>query len=195
MESDKLRQKYFSYSIFIVFVFFTFSTYWYYDTIKDVIYSYIHNNEYIAITLFAGLLEGIPQFLPPDLLIVFGKMLELRTLYTLLFLIIGTTVGSYLSYLVGYWGGEKVALKFISRTRYDHSTAFLKKYGKIGLPLISITHLPYFPIMLGAIKYNLREFFLYGILVRIMKYSATSYLIYYLGSIGYLDQYASWFGY
>lgn len=183
------------FSAIIFLICLTILVYRNYDTLTNALFNIVASNSYLAVTLMASALEGIPQFIPPDILILFSAILQMNAIYSLLAVIIGTTIGSYLAYTIGYWGGEKIVLKFISQKKYDNTANFLTKYGKYALPAISITHLPYFPLVFGAMKYNKRDFFIFGIMVRILKYSATSYIIYYFNNTGALNQFYSWFGY
>ncbi len=164
------------------------------DSLTNILSNFLNQYGYIAFTISAGILEGIPQLLSTDILLVMGAIFNMSTIYTLLYVALGATVGSIIAFYAGNIFGKKLALFFVSEQQYDQITSYIQSKGKFALPLISVLPLPYFPIVFGAAKVSIFEFVFYGLMIRIAKHAAISYLIYYLIQHDYFDLIKSWFG-
>ncbi len=175
-------------TIIAVFVF----SYIYYDNLLNIFTEYLYQYSYFGLGLFAALLEGIPQMLSTDILIIISQLIGLNMITALLVIILGSTIGSLIAFYIGYKYGKKVALLFITKKKFKQVTDFMQKYDRYALPLISFAPLPYFPIIFGVLKIDFKDFLLYGITTRAIKHSALVGLVYYLYTNNIIDNLTDW---
>jgi uncharacterized membrane protein YdjX (TVP38/TMEM64 family) len=127
-------------------------------------------------------------------LLFIGAIYNLNTFYTFISVAVGATIGSIIAFYLGKIFGEKIALYFITKQKYTQITDYIKQKGKYALPLISISPLPYFPIVFGAAKVSVFDFVMYGLTIRIIKHAIISYLIVYSIQHNYISLLQQWFG-
>ncbi len=188
------KKKYSQFSIALIAIILGVISYLYYQDAVNFIENILNTYGYYSITIFAALMEGIPQLLSTDILILMGEISDLRLIYTLIAIIIGSTIGSLISFYLGRKFGRKLALIFIKKKKFKEVTDYIDKKGKYALPLISITPLPFFPVIFGVMKMSYHDFILYGLTTRALKYFLTVSLVFFLSQWGVLDKFYGWFG-
>lgn len=182
------------YSVIIFILLIFILSYVYYDFALNLFTNYLSEYSYYAIAVLAMILEGVPQLLSTDILIVMGQLVGLNMINILISVVIGSTIGSLISFYLGYKYGKKIALLFINQAQFNKTTNYIQKNGKYALPLISFAPLPYFPIIFGVMKINIWEFLIYGLTARAVKHTLLVGLIYYLSTNQTLVNYTQWFG-
>lgn len=134
---------------------------------------------YIAVLIFTFILEISPQPFVSGLVpfatgVIFGLNIKILFVYT----IIGVIASSLTAYFLGIKFGEKIVITIVGKKNYKKVHDFFLKYGKLGMLLLALTPIPYFPILAGIFKMNPSDFLLFAIIPRICHFFIFGYLIY-----------------
>lgn len=116
--------------------------------------------------LIAFLIELIPNYLSPHIGIVNAFFLNVSFQTTFLFLILGSIMGSILGFEIGKKYGVTLEKNFLSEDRVDRIEEILNEKGRWGVLLAAVSPLPYWPIILGSLKFSRKNFFIFGIIPR-----------------------------
>lgn len=129
----------------------------------------------IGLFLITAFLELVPQFLNPYLtiLVALGVGINVHAVFII------ASLGSILGSLMGFEIGKRYGFRFICPL-FKPDTLFKilnfwKKNGKVFVMLAALTPLPYVPLVFGALKMTRRDFWLYGILPRILSFIIVAY--------------------
>ncbi|MBT4166350.1 hypothetical protein HOE04_04900 [archaeon] len=132
---------------------------------------------YISIFLISFLLEGLPQpFVSAIFPFITGVVLGLDFKLLLLITIAGAILSGFIAYAIGIIYGKKIAIKIAGEENYQTYHNLFKKYGKLGMTIIALTPLPYFPILAGVFKMNLGDFIRFAVLPRIIHFLVFAYI-------------------
>ena len=149
----------------------------YYGPLKAQISTQVETYGLIGLFLICALMEFIPQIFNPIfpmiILIVAGFNVHLTILITCISSIVGS--------ITGFEIGRKYGFKYLVAMFEDSSLMkienFVNKYGKLFVALAALTPLPYFPIVFGSMNFSRKEFFIYGILCRVLGFIFIGYAI------------------
>tara|TARA_B100001971_G_C18240254_1_gene570303 strand:+ start:1584 stop:2105 length:522 start_codon:yes stop_codon:yes gene_type:complete len=134
---------------------------------------------FIGIFVAIFLLELVPQPILSALLpLATGIYFGLNYYNVLALSIFASVLSNYTSYFLGLIYGEDIVRFFVSERNYNNSVVWFDNYGKIGISLLALTPLPYFPIMGGMFKMKVSEFTVYAIVPRIIHFLVFSYFIF-----------------
>ena len=100
--------------------------------------------------------------------------------FLLIITITAVITASYFSYIIGIIYGKRITIKLIGEEKYDLSYEYSKKYGKLGIAILALTPLPYFPILAGLFKMNLKDFTIYAVISRIIHFLIFGWILYWL---------------
>ena len=155
-------------SFLIIFIVIFILSIIYQENLKSLISKEILIYGLIMIFFISFLLDFIPQYITPHLLIIESKILGFPTTLTFSLIITGAILGS----LVGFEIGKKYGIKIIKRV-YKNSNYLklqkrIKKYGKWVIALAAISPIPYVPIIFGSLGVKRKIFIKYGILMRLL---------------------------
>jgi len=132
---------------------------------------------YISIFIIAILLEGLPQpFVSAIFPFITGVVLGLDFKLLLLITIAGAILSGFVAYAIGIIYGKKIAIKIAGKENYQTYHDLFKRYGKLGMTIIALTPLPYFPILAGVFKMNLGDFIRFAVIPRIFHFLIFGYL-------------------
>lgn len=155
-------------SIFIVIaLFITFNL----DSTKNFIEKDIGIYSYPAILIFSFLTDFIVQPIGPEVPGSLALILGLKFSYVFFLTLIGSYIGSSISYLIG----RKILFsdieKFYKKKSRKKYKKMFKKHGKFALFISSISPVPYvlFCWLAGAFKITTKEFILFGIFPRTLR--------------------------
>jgi uncharacterized membrane protein YdjX (TVP38/TMEM64 family) len=130
-----------------------------------------------GLVFFTAFLEFVPNFLNPYLPLVVS--IPIFGLYSSLILVIlGSCLGSILGFELGRIYGFRILCPLFKEKSLRKILVFWKKYGKWFVTLGALTPLPYFPIVFGALGMSRREFWIYGVLVRVISFILVAYGFY-----------------
>ncbi len=92
---------------------------------------------------------------------------------------IGATIGAYLTYGLGFKGGEEALQQRLKKDRVDKVSATFKKYGfaAVFVPALMPPPIPMVPFVLGAgaLKYPLKRFLAAYVSARFIRYTLAAY--------------------
>jgi uncharacterized membrane protein YdjX (TVP38/TMEM64 family) len=128
----------------------------------------------IGIFLGTALLEFIPNFLNPYLILLVAVPI-FGVSSSLFIIILGSSLGSILGFEIGKKLGNNALYYFFEDRTIKKIFSFWNKYGKWFVSISAITPLPYFPIAFGLLGLSRRDFWIYGILVRVLSFILVGY--------------------
>ncbi len=152
--------------ILILFIIIFILSIIYQQTLKSLITKEIFIYGVIALFSISFLLEFIPQYITPHLLLIEAKILEFPILLTFSLIILGSILGSLTGFEIGKKYGIKIIKKVYKDGDYEKLQMKIKKYGKWFMALAAITPLPYIPIFFGSFGVTKKDFLNYGVLIR-----------------------------
>lgn len=132
---------------------------------------------YLGIFVFTTLLELSIQFIGPDVLLAAGMLAKLNLFYIIIMLTLGSWLGGLVGYYMGLTSGDLLVSIFISKKRFRKGLDVFKKYGNIGMAILALTPLPYFPIIAGIFKMKFKNFLIYALLARTLRWIGLAYII------------------
>ena len=132
---------------------------------------------YLGIFVFTTLLELSIQFIGPDVLLAAGIIANLNLYYITIMLILGSWLGGFVGYYMGLTSGDFLASMFTSKKRFRRGLDVFEKYGNIGMAILALTPLPYFPIIAGIFKMKFKNFLIYALLARTLRWIGLAYII------------------
>ena len=132
---------------------------------------------YISIFIISFLLEGLPQpFVSAIFPFITGVVLGLDFKLLLLVTISGAIISGFFAYTIGLIYGKKLAIKITGEENFQTYHDLFKRYGKLGMTIIALTPLPYFPILAGVFKMYLGDFIRFAVIPRILHFLIFGYL-------------------
>ncbi|MAG01762.1 hypothetical protein CMI42_00330 [Candidatus Pacearchaeota archaeon] len=133
---------------------------------------------YVGIFITVFFLELVPQpIVSPLLPMITGIYFGFNYLNLLYIVLISSIISNYTAYFFGKIYGEPIVRFFMNERNYQRSIRWFDKHGKIGITLLALTPLPYFPVIGGIFKMKLHEFTLFAIIPRILHFIIFSYII------------------
>lgn len=136
---------------------------------------------YISAFILAFSIEIIPQpFISSLFVFATGYTLGLTFTKLLIVTMAGAILSNFVAYFLGIRFGVNLTKKIIGEESYENTHVMFKKYGNIGMTILALTPLPYFPILGGLFKMSFRDFLVYAIIPRLFHFAIFSYLIYYI---------------
>ncbi len=166
--AQKVTNKIIEISILIIFIAIFVLSIMYQENIKSLISKEILIYGIITIFLLSFLLDFIPQYITPHLLIIQSKILELPSMLTFSLIILGAILGSVVGFEIGKKYGRKIIKKIYSKKGYNLLQKRVKKYGKWVIALAAVSPIPYIPIIFGSLGVKKKTFSIYGLIPRII---------------------------
>jgi membrane protein YqaA with SNARE-associated domain len=139
--------------------------------ISDRLSQQIQKYGYIGIFIISFLLEILPQpFVNPNVPFANALILGLDFRTLLVYMITGAIISDFVAYFLGIYYGERISIQIAGKENYEKGIKIFRKYGKLGMTLLAITPLPYFPILAGVFRMDLKSFIIYAIFPRIIHF-------------------------
>ena len=180
MEKNKLI-KILTITFVLIFLFLFILTIIYAKNIESFLGSNLGNYGAGFLFLIAFLIELIPNYLSPHLGAVNAYFLNINFKTTILFLILGSTIGSLLGFEIGKKYQEKLGERILEKSRIRSVEEILNKKGRWGILIAAISPLPYLPIVLGLLKFSRKNFFIFGIIPRSIGIFLATMIVYSFG--------------
>ncbi len=155
-----------------------------YNYFKSAVSTEVLFSGYVAMFLLAAIMDFIPQFISPFMIIAVGLASGFNFMLTLVLVLMGSILGSLFSFYLGTKYGLKVIAPLFSQKMLHKIFRFSEKNGKFVVLITHFTPLPYIPLIFGALEIRKKDFILYGVLLRAAIFSIAAYALAY-GLINY----------
>jgi membrane protein YqaA with SNARE-associated domain len=162
----------------IVIAFFIYSVIQY-SSLKEE-YTQLDESSYFIIFLTTVFLESFPQMVPPLLILSSTILLHVSLFKVILIISLASLLGSMLGFSIGSKYMHKALSSLISDEKQVKAKRVIKKYGRLGLLIIAITPIPYFPLIFGAINMSKKDFLFFGAIPRSLSYFGYGYALFLL---------------
>ena len=141
------------------------------DSVREIIKEDIGIYSYPAVLVFSFLADFTVQPIGPEVPGIFALFLGLNFYLVLFFVLLGSYVGSFASYFIGRdFLDLDIKKNFRKKSRKKYYI-FLKKYGRFGLFVASISPVPYvlFCWIAGTLKMRFLDFVIFGLIPRTLR--------------------------
>lgn len=136
--------------------------------INDFLFNYGYLSLFISTFLAASLIP-----LSPEVLI--ALMVKTHSFWGIAAVATGGSyLGSVITYLLGYWGVQKISDRFeiISPEKYERGLKLFEKYGAWMLLFTSVPIIgDVFPFIGGAVRYNFKNFSILIIIGKFIRFT------------------------
>ena len=122
--------------------------------------------------------------IPPDLLLItFAIEMPEQALWFAAVATLGSVLGGMFGYAIGYFGGQPVLERFVSKKKIAKVHTFFNRYEAWAIFIAGFTPLPYkvFTIAGGVFSINFRKFILASLVSRGLRFFIEAVLIMYFG--------------
>jgi uncharacterized membrane protein YdjX (TVP38/TMEM64 family) len=146
-------------------------------------YSQVHRWSTVFITsygLFAIFVLSLffdlfPQYLSAHALILIAAGLNRSNLFLVSLVVLGATfIASVLGFAIGKYMEEGFFEELFGKENYRKIEKGIRSKGKWYVAISAVSPLPYIPILFGAWDMDWKEFFIWGISVRLLGFIVTS---------------------
>jgi len=141
------------------------------DLLNDQIKTIIEKFGYLGIFIFCILTDSLEQPIGPEVPASLGILVGFNFLGVLIFSVLGSWVGSWISYSIGwryfYYRLKEVSEEKIKRKHYK----LFEKYGGFALLLAAISPIPWtaFCWLAGGFRLKKRQFIFWGLVPRLIR--------------------------
>ncbi|MBI3033235.1 DedA family protein [Candidatus Woesearchaeota archaeon] len=153
-------------SIIILFSYVLFR----YRTFEAEIQEFIQNYGYGGIMVVSFILDTLIIPLAPDIALIFGILGGLPWYSVLAAVLIGSTIASFTGYYLGILYGKHGLIRMYGTVKYLKWSSQFEQHGKWLMVLGATTPVPYVPMLGGVFNLTLKEFILYAIVPRTLRY-------------------------
>lgn len=178
----KTRNKVFWVVFFIILITIIYIISVNYQEVNSFIEENIHIYGYPAIFLFAALADIVDQPIIPEIPSILGMLYGLNILFIFLFAVAGIWIMSIINFNIGKRVLKERLESVCGTNRYTDYCRIHNKYGKLALLLAALTPLPYvsFVWISGAFGMKFRDFFIFGMLAKILRLGSFLLLAYWI---------------
>lgn len=169
MEKRTLKIIYISIAVFFVLLFFVSLIYR--NFLTEFFGGELKQYGLLSLFLSSLLLEGIPQYVAPQLLAFNAALLGFGFFESVGVLYLGSIVGSIVGFEVGCKLKHSVSKAFLKEKTTERIQRFVERRGKWAIFLTSISPLPYIPLIFGVLHFKRKDFLLLGVLPRIIFFT------------------------
>jgi len=155
--------------IFIVIIFALSIVF--FKEIKLTMNQTIMNYGLFFLLILSLILEAVPQYISPQILTVNSLLIGFPFWKTILFLYLGSVIGSIIGFEAGIHFRKKLLATFFKEEKIEKIKKFTTKHGNLAVLLSSIFPvLPYIPMAFGALHIKRINFIIYGIAPRFIYF-------------------------
>lgn len=134
---------------------------------------------WIGLIVISFVLDLLPQLFDPGYAVFIALAVGMNLFSATLFIIIGSILGSALGYEIGKKYGLRFIYPLFDRKSLEKTIKFWSKYGKYIVFLGALAPLPYFPLVYGALGMKRKEFWIWGIIPRVLSFVLFGLSIYF----------------
>ena len=147
-------------------------------TASEKVSSYVGRYGLLAVFLFIFVLEVSPQpFISGLAPLASGLAFGIPDYSILTIAVISVIISGFAAYSFGWVYGDNVTSKLVGKKNYDKYVKLAKKHGNSALAIVAFSPIPYFPVLAGAFKIDIKNFFIFGVFFRIIHYLVFGYLL------------------
>lgn len=125
----------------------------------------------VAIFLGVFLLELVPQYISPHLLVINAIILGFQIVPIILISILGHIFASLLGFHLGKVYGFKLVKKLYSDKTVSKISSGMDRYGRWVVLLSPFLPFPYIPIIFGSLDLTWKNFWIFGIIPRAISFA------------------------
>ncbi len=118
----------------------------------------------------SAFLEFVPQVLNPYLVILVGIASGIGVYIVTVTVILGSVFGSVLGFELGNVYGPRLITTLLNKDTTIKLLDFWEKHGRAFVFVSALTPVPYVPLLFGSLKMPRRDFWLWGILPRMIGF-------------------------
>lgn len=144
--------------------------------LDEEISSLIYNYGVIALFLISILLDLIPQLISQIIALSTGILAGINIHYAIIATILDSTLCSLIGFVLGKRYMFNAVNIIVSEKSAKTLTNLTNKYGKIIVPIVAFSPLPYLPVLLCAMNFSKRNFLIYGLISRTISLIVFGYL-------------------
>ena len=149
----------------------------YYGPLKEKISAEVEAYGLLGLFLISAFMELIPQIFNPIFPMIVAIAEGFNTHLAIIVTSIGSLCGSFFGFEVGRKYGSNVIFSIFDDDAIFKIENFMKKYGNLFVTIAALTPLPYVPIVFGAFGQKRRDFFIWGIIPRILSFIFLGYAV------------------
>jgi membrane protein YqaA with SNARE-associated domain len=150
-----------------------------YTILEEKISNTIRAYGTISIFVFSFILDFVPQYISPHILLVTANFLDMNMFLSISIVIVSSTLGSLAGFGIGSKLKEsKLLVDFIGKKRFKKFETGINQKGKYLVSLAAVSPVPYVPLILGMLHMKRRNFVLYGIVPRVLGFIIVGLLTY-----------------
>lgn len=162
--------KMFTTVMIVLFIILFFYSLLKYRSFEVEIQEFILGYGYIGIIIISFILDFLIIPLAPDLALIFGILGGLPWYFVLGAVFLGSTLASFTGYYLGILYGKHGLIKMYGTVKYLRWNKQFEQYGKWLMVLGATTPVPYVPILGGVFNFSLKDFILYAVVPRTLRY-------------------------
>ncbi len=134
----------------------------------------------IMIFFLTVILEIVPQYIAPHILLISAMILGMNMYYALAALLLGSIMGSLIGYELGRVYGTSLVQKMVSQKNMEKTSYLVNKYGVWFILIASFSPVPYLPMVFGSLNMRRKVFLFFGLFPRMIGFTIFSLLLTFL---------------
>lgn len=152
-----------------------------YSILKNYIISFLNNYGLLSLFIIVFVFEFFPQVMSPDYSLLLAIGLGMDVYNAIIIAMIASVIAGVSAFLIGYHYGFATIAPFFRQKDLDKTLKFWDAHGKWFVLAAGVIPLPipYFPLIFGALRMELKEFLLWGVIPRMLCFIPTGIIGYY----------------
>lgn len=140
-----------------------------YSILENKVSDSVRDYGIIPILVFAFLLDFFPQYISPHILVVTANFLDMNMFYAILFMVVGSVLGSIAGFEIGNkLKKSKLLIDFMGEKKAKKIERGINKRGRYIISLAAVSPFPYIPLIIGMLHMKRKNFILYGVVPRVV---------------------------
>ncbi len=147
-------------------------------SVSEGVNDYVIKYGLIAVFILIFILEVSPQpFVSGLAPLASGMAFGISDSSILVIAVVSVIISGFAAYSFGRVYGDSITPKIIGKKHYNRYVRLSKKHGNGALAVAAFSPIPYFPVLAGAFKIDIKNFFIFGIFFRILHYLVFGYIL------------------
>ncbi|MEX0920086.1 MAG: VTT domain-containing protein [Candidatus Pacearchaeota archaeon] len=164
-------------AILVVIVFLFSISFIFRDEFISLVILGIDDTGIVMIFVLTVILEIVPQYIAPHILLISAMILGMNMYYVLAALLLGSIMGSLIGYELGRVYGTSLVQKMVSQKKMEKTSYFVNKHGAWFILVTSFSPVPYLPIVFGSLNMKRRVFLFFGLIPRMIGFVIFTFLL------------------
>lgn len=152
-----------------------------YSSLKQYVSFFLKDYGLLSLFIIVFIFEFFPQVMSPDYSLLLAIGLGMNTYNAVVVTMIASIIAGITAFLIGYHYGFATIAPFFKQKDIDKTLRFWDRHGKWFVLAAGVIPLPipYFPLVFGALRMELKEFLLWGVIPRALCFILTGIVGYY----------------